>query len=190
VLCEFLPVFGTSLTHDSVTFASIYRATTIAASSSDPDPTWGPIPATIWSVIEANAGIVCACLPMLRGPFLRVLGPLFGSRRGTSKRQSYQLTWRSGQPNSVAVVGNSRTAPSVTNTGFDSDSEEGMMKDDHVITVHDGRGSQILVTNEITVVSDELAQRRSMNESESHDAATVGSVNDEKPEGKRPFFHI
>ncbi|KAF2034564.1 hypothetical protein EK21DRAFT_40690, partial [Setomelanomma holmii] len=62
-------VFGTGA---FVTFASIYRATTIAASASDPDPTWGPIPATIWSVIEANAGIVCACLPMLRGPFVRL----------------------------------------------------------------------------------------------------------------------
>ena len=90
----------------------------------------------------------------------------------------------------MAVIGNSRTAPSDRNTGFDSDSEEGIVKDDHVIMIHDRRGSQILVTNEITVVSDELAQREGTNELESHDAATVASVNEEKLEGKRPFFHI
>ncbi|EOA85996.1 uncharacterized protein SETTUDRAFT_48000 [Exserohilum turcica Et28A] len=73
-------VFGTG---GFVTFASIYRATTIARSATNPDPTLGPIPATIWSVIEANAGIICACLPMLRAPFVRVFGPLFGSRIGT-----------------------------------------------------------------------------------------------------------
>jgi hypothetical protein len=126
---------------------------------------------------------------MLRGPFVSLFGPLFGSRRGTSKRQSYQLTWRSGQPNSVAVVGNSRATPSVTNTGFDSDSEEGIMKDDHLITVHDRRGSHIVVTNEVSVVSDELAQRKSTDELERQDAATA-SVNEDRPEGKRPFFHI
>ncbi|KAF1995169.1 hypothetical protein P154DRAFT_380442, partial [Amniculicola lignicola CBS 123094] len=77
-----------------VTFASIYRATTLAASANDPDPTWGPIPATVWSVIECNAGIVCACLPMLRQPFIHVFGPLFGSRDRSGQR-SYQLTSRS-----------------------------------------------------------------------------------------------
>jgi phage tail protein X len=28
----------------------------------------GPIPATIWSVIEANNGIICTCLPVFRHP--------------------------------------------------------------------------------------------------------------------------
>jgi hypothetical protein len=186
-----------ALTHDSVTFASIYRATTIAASASDTDPTWGPIPATIWSVIEANAGIVCACLPMLRGPFVRLFGPLFGSRRRTSKRQSYSLTVRSGQPNAVAVVGNSRRAPSDTNISFDSDSEKGIMKDNNIATISEGkiyprgrRESQILVTNEFSVVTDELAQRKSPNGSEGQEATVAEMVSEDKLEGKRPFFHI
>ncbi|EDU41784.1 integral membrane protein [Pyrenophora tritici-repentis] len=88
-------VFGTG---GFVTFASIYRATTIARSASNPDPTLGPVPATIWSVIEANAGIVCACLPMLRAPFLRLFGPLFTSRVGSkasTNRRSYPADWKS-----------------------------------------------------------------------------------------------
>ncbi|KAF2014735.1 hypothetical protein BU24DRAFT_371479, partial [Aaosphaeria arxii CBS 175.79] len=71
-----------------VTFASIYRATTLASSAGDPDPTWGPIPATVWSVIEVNAGIVCACLPMLRHPFLKLLSPIIGSVRTTTNQHS------------------------------------------------------------------------------------------------------
>lgn len=38
--------------HASVTFACIYRGTTIAASAKDPVPTSVPVPATISSVIE------------------------------------------------------------------------------------------------------------------------------------------
>ncbi|KFY13587.1 hypothetical protein V492_03149 [Pseudogymnoascus sp. VKM F-4246] len=51
-----------------VCIATIVRLTTLA-SSAGKDPTFDPIPATNWSVIEANIGLICACLPSLK-PFL------------------------------------------------------------------------------------------------------------------------
>ncbi|KAF1929862.1 uncharacterized protein M421DRAFT_37861, partial [Didymella exigua CBS 183.55] len=119
-------IFGTGA---FVTFASIYRATTIAASASDPDPTWGPIPATIWSVIEANAGIVCACLPMLRGPFVGLFGPFFGrSRKATTKpNRSYHLTWRSDKPHESADVSNRIRGADDAMIDAERDSEEGFV---------------------------------------------------------------
>ncbi|KAM5458338.1 hypothetical protein MaudCBS49596_000251 [Microsporum audouinii] len=63
-----------------VCITSIIRATTIAASASSTDATWSPIPATIWSVVECNTGIICACTPMIRQPlsflFPRAFVPL------------------------------------------------------------------------------------------------------------------
>ncbi|RHZ52698.1 hypothetical protein CDV55_103566 [Aspergillus turcosus] len=65
-----------------VCITSIIRTTTLAESASDKnkDPTSGPIPATIWSVIEANVGIICACLPVYHQPLQWCLPRLFGSQ--------------------------------------------------------------------------------------------------------------
>lgn len=89
----------------SVCFTTIVRTTTLVLSAKDRDPTCksshaspfpfptalhflhhvpvthtpgGPIPATVWSVIEANSGIICACLPKLRRP-LSVIFPCLAS---------------------------------------------------------------------------------------------------------------
>lgn len=77
-------VFCTGLVFTATTIA---RTTTLAASANDKDPTWGPLPATYWSVIEANVGIVAACLPTLRRPFTFVFGRCFP--RHDFKRTSY-----------------------------------------------------------------------------------------------------
>ncbi|KAF7171023.1 hypothetical protein CNMCM5623_003509 [Aspergillus felis] len=65
-----------------VCITSIVRTTTLAESANDTrkDPTSGPIPATIWSVIEANVGIICACLPVYHQPLKWCLPRLFGSQ--------------------------------------------------------------------------------------------------------------
>ncbi|GIJ88086.1 hypothetical protein Asppvi_007002 [Aspergillus pseudoviridinutans] len=65
-----------------VCITSIIRTTTLAESANDTrkDPTSGPIPATIWSVIEANVGIICACLPVYHQPLKWCLPRLFGSQ--------------------------------------------------------------------------------------------------------------
>lgn len=65
----------------SVCATTIIRTTTLAASSDSPDPTWGIIPATVWSVVEANTGTICACLPTLKKPLMILFPRLFS---GTS----------------------------------------------------------------------------------------------------------
>ena len=61
----------------SVCATTIIRTTTLAASAESPDPTWGVIPATIWSVVEANTGTICACLPTLKKPISLLFPRLF-----------------------------------------------------------------------------------------------------------------
>ena len=44
----------------------------------------GPIPATTWAVIEANSGIIAACLPLLRQPFVNIFGRFAPTTRRTA----------------------------------------------------------------------------------------------------------
>ncbi|CAN9415252.1 unnamed protein product [Alternaria alternata] len=179
-------VFGTG---GFVTFASIYRATTIARSANDPDPTWGPVPATIWSVIEANAGIICACLPMLRAPFVRLFGPLFGSvaTKATSKRRSYPMDWKSnhgpaGTGNKSKVSGKSAS---------ERESEDDALPPSRPSELG-RRGSGIFVTNEFSIERNELQKQETETRSceQDGDTNTALSVNEDRPGGKSPFYHV
>ncbi|MCJ1429694.1 hypothetical protein MMC29_007609 [Sticta canariensis] len=60
-----------------VCVTSILRMTTLKAGSKSKDSTYGTYVSTIWTTIEANTGIICACLPMLRSPLSRVFPRLF-----------------------------------------------------------------------------------------------------------------
>ena len=65
--------------------------TTLDSSSKSPDPTYGSLVSTVWTTIEANTGIICACLPMLKQPLVKIWPRLFGSftdtgSDGTSER--------------------------------------------------------------------------------------------------------
>ncbi|KAF2097474.1 hypothetical protein NA57DRAFT_77731 [Rhizodiscina lignyota] len=95
------------------TVTSIVRTTTLASSAHDKDPTWGPLPATVWSVIEANAGIIAACLPTLRHPFALVFGPLVPQRFRPSAQGSGGQYNRSGGNGS-----NHRSGRSGRNSGL------------------------------------------------------------------------
>jgi len=69
------------LTVFSVCITSILRMTTLNASSKSLDQTYGTLNSTIWTTIEANTGIICACLPMLKAPLTALFPNLFP--RGT-----------------------------------------------------------------------------------------------------------
>lgn len=179
---------------NSVTFASIYRATTIAASASDPDPTWGPIPATIWSVIEANAGIVCACLPMLRSPFVRLFGPIFGRSRGTTKPNgSYHLTSPSDKPQASAAVSSRRRGADDTIMDPERDSKDGIITGE-VGTTPQGKGTRamvrgrspsgIFVRKEFSV-DDNLSKTKN-----DGDRSTLGDASEDKSQRKTPYSHL
>jgi hypothetical protein len=172
----------------SVTFASIYRATTIARSANDPDPTWGPIPATIWSVIEANTGIICACLPMLRAPFVRLFGSLFGSRLATTrKHQSFPMSF----PNGAAETSNKNNESHDVERG----SSRSRTSDDALPArrpdILGRRGSGIFIAHEFPAQRDELEKRKTMHTmSEDGDMNTAASFIQDRPDGKSTFYHV
>ncbi|OJD13330.1 hypothetical protein AJ78_06208 [Emergomyces pasteurianus Ep9510] len=74
-----------------VCVTSIVRATTLASSSSSDDITWSAIPATIWSVIECNTGIICACLPIIRQP-LSIVFPFLSTKSSNNRSAHQSLT--------------------------------------------------------------------------------------------------
>jgi len=51
--------------------------TTLNSGSKSVDQTYGTLNSTIWTTIEANTGIICACLPMLKGPLTSLFPWLF-----------------------------------------------------------------------------------------------------------------
>lgn len=67
---------------------SIIRTNAVAASvANKKDNTWTFIPRSTWTLVEANVGIVCACLPMMRGIVATCL-PCIESRKNTNERPS------------------------------------------------------------------------------------------------------
>jgi hypothetical protein len=75
---------------DSVCIVSIIRATTLLKGMQVKDSTYNGVTTYMWTAIESNVGIICACLPVLR-PILQQLIPWFLERTGrTSKnRRTY-----------------------------------------------------------------------------------------------------
>lgn len=51
--------------------------------------TWDFVPRNLWSITECDVGIICACLPVLKSPFLRGLATVLGT------------THKSADPNSI-----------------------------------------------------------------------------------------
>ncbi|EGE85629.1 integral membrane protein [Blastomyces dermatitidis ATCC 18188] len=70
-----------------VCITSIIRTTVIAKGSEVYDITWSPIPVSIWSTIEINTGIICACLPMIRQPLSILFPSLFSSSERSGSKQ-------------------------------------------------------------------------------------------------------
>ncbi|EFW21820.1 conserved hypothetical protein [Coccidioides posadasii str. Silveira] len=62
-----------------VCITSIIRTTSLAASSNLQDVTWHTIGVSVWSTIELNTGIICACLPMIRQPLSFIFPNLFSA---------------------------------------------------------------------------------------------------------------
>ncbi|KFY03178.1 hypothetical protein O988_01662 [Pseudogymnoascus sp. VKM F-3808] len=67
---------------------SIIRTNAVAASvANKKDSTWTFIPRSTWTLVEANVGIICACLPMMRG-LLATCMPCLERRKSTNERPS------------------------------------------------------------------------------------------------------
>ncbi|KAL3420446.1 CFEM domain-containing protein [Phlyctema vagabunda] len=63
-----------------VTITSILRLRTLIQFANSHNPLWDYVPATYWSAIEADVGIICACMPAIRS----LLGSYFPALFDTS----------------------------------------------------------------------------------------------------------
>ncbi|CAA9964650.1 hypothetical protein P3342_010723 [Pyrenophora teres f. teres] len=187
-------VFGTG---GFVTFASIYRATTIARSANNPDPTLGPVPATIWSVIEANAGIICACLPMLRAPFLRLFGPLFTSRMGSkasTKLRSYAADWKSDH-HLEPIDSSNKSSASQFQPGSQRSSEDEILREARLqpqrpSAIH-RRGSKIFIKKEFSIERSVSQKIETEPKQVSQDDVLASTrANHDKPHDGSAFYHV
>ena len=98
--------------YTSVVVTSILRTTTLENDSKAPDPTSGTFTSAIWTSIEANTGIICACLPMLKQPLTKIWPRLFSNR---SRSQSYSSsTSHRARTNSTATHQSRLTARRAT----------------------------------------------------------------------------
>ncbi|KAL9087479.1 MAG: hypothetical protein Q9159_003616 [Coniocarpon cinnabarinum] len=89
-----------------VTVTSIVRLYTLRQIADSTDVTWDNVNAAVWSVIEANTGIICACLPAIRPLF----ACLFGNRP-VATPSHYRIPDESGHeiPLSATVHHSSRS---------------------------------------------------------------------------------
>ncbi|MCJ1464379.1 hypothetical protein MMC07_002992 [Pseudocyphellaria aurata] len=78
-----------------VCVTSILRMTTLEAGSKAKDQLHGTLVSTVWTTIEANTGIICACLPMLKTPLSKIFPRILlrsthddSARRGGTIRHS------------------------------------------------------------------------------------------------------
>ena len=69
----------------SVTVISILRLRSLVNFAASANPTWDQADVILWSNIEINIGIICACLPALRVILVRMFPKILGSTNGTSQ---------------------------------------------------------------------------------------------------------
>ncbi|KAK4695002.1 hypothetical protein P7C71_g2665, partial [Lecanoromycetidae sp. Uapishka_2] len=108
---------------------SIIRTTTLASSSRSTDVTWGYIPPTVWSVVEANTGTICACLPMLKGP----LSSLFPRVFGTNHESSSSFGKGSGNSYPLASRSKKSTRPDLGESQNSTDYHQWAMSDGRIL---------------------------------------------------------
>ncbi|KAL8735939.1 MAG: hypothetical protein Q9166_000501 [cf. Caloplaca sp. 2 TL-2023] len=76
----------------SVCTTSLLRMTTLSLSSKNPDTTYGTMLSTLWSNVEANTGIICACLPTLKKPLGAFYKHFFPARSSSENINSRSRT--------------------------------------------------------------------------------------------------
>ncbi|OAR01129.1 hypothetical protein LLEC1_07273, partial [Akanthomyces lecanii] len=67
------------LTGAFVTVVSVLRLQSLIYFANSVNPTWDQWPVVLWSTIEINVGLMCACLPTLRLVLVRIWPRVFGS---------------------------------------------------------------------------------------------------------------
>lgn len=68
----------------SVCVTTILRMLSLDSASRSDDPNYGTFNSDIWTSVEANTGIICACMPMLKAPLTLFFPRFFSSGGPTS----------------------------------------------------------------------------------------------------------
>ncbi|RBQ93919.1 hypothetical protein VDGD_03083 [Verticillium dahliae] len=97
-----------------VTVTSIMRSTTLKFSTKTPDMTYD-IASTLWTMIEQNVAIICACLPMCRLPLAFLFPSTFGST--SRQRSSYKY---GGSNNSHNAARSNKTSNNMSSSQHSS----------------------------------------------------------------------
>ena len=92
ILLSTLPRLQTH-TSSSVTVVSIVRLQFLVDLGSSFNVTYDQTEVSIWSTIEINVGIICACMPSLRILLVRLFPVLGGSSHDSSKYRQYGDTY-------------------------------------------------------------------------------------------------
>ncbi len=96
-----------------VTVVSILRLQSLVTFATSSNPTWDQVNVVMWSNIEVNVGIICACLPALRVILVRLCPKVFATTRGTSqpnygtgtRRMGYKLEESASSPSAAGKSG-------------------------------------------------------------------------------------
>ncbi|KAI1138440.1 integral membrane protein [Hypoxylon sp. FL0543] len=145
-----------------VTITSILRMQTLNFSSTSDDPTYD-VASSTWTVIEENVAIICACLPMCKGPLNWLFPSIFAStsRRASSAYRPSQHTANSNRNYWAPIRGDSeKLSTRVTSIqgrkpSAYNDSEVYMLEvttsADRCSDVEDVRGIRKVIEYDITV---------------------------------------
>jgi hypothetical protein len=81
-----------------VTAVCILRLNTLIVFGKTQNPTWDYLPAALWSIVEMQVGVICACLPAAKVFFARLLPGWLGVSTGKSKTGASSQTAPSTKP--------------------------------------------------------------------------------------------
>lgn len=85
-----------------IIIVSCLRIASLLQAQYSQDISWSLVPVGIWSTVECNIAVVCACLPVLR-PLLRLItqGSIYPTQKGRSSVFNiYREGYREGDPSS------------------------------------------------------------------------------------------
>ena len=112
-----------------ITICSIVRLQFLLQWGTSTNPTWQYNPLAIWSSVECNLGVACACMPTLSGPFKRLWHKTIGSRSSPSdstlrvRHRSSSSLFGHGHNNCEDVLGSKMVPIRLSQRRLDSTDE-------------------------------------------------------------------
>ncbi|RHZ62446.1 putative plasma membrane protein Pth11-like [Aspergillus thermomutatus] len=137
---------------------SILRITTLNVATNHLDTTWNSIGSSMWTVIESNLGIICACLPALRRPlsffFPRLFSRLHKSSAGPASlgNRSLPVDATPKKVDGWSVLDEGGSADAIVSAADGQDRAQERM---HPVTNSPGRG-EIRKTTRVVVRYEEM----------------------------------